>query len=294
MARPTPLQTNDWHSLEEGETLRVPCDSPQCQGKNDAFTITRILNGCIYNCYRCGLSGIIFKGSNPGDALKRIGRLGHTTNGGNRNGNNNNDTCRLPRDHVPLVTHDKAIPPHAYAWFYQYELDEDDFDERYISYSPSLERVIIPFWGGTKLIGWQGRDIYYNRNIDLYNKGFLKRKPIKWYTNYSNTRLFYTIYNNIYNYIILVEDVISAIKVHNHYGFNVVALLNSTLNNNLIDLLELRKYQKVIVWLDPDAHVKSIQGALRWQSMGVPTSCVRTPKDPKDQPYLTMPILPLT
>jgi len=291
MAHPRPLQENDWQSLTEGETLRVPCDSPQCQGKNDAFTITRILNGCIYNCYRCGVSGIIFKGSNPSDALKRIGQIRNRHTGSCRN-DSNLDVCKLPTDHIPLVTYDEAIPPHAYAWLYQYELDEEDFDRHYISYSPSLERTIIPFWDGTKLIGWTGRDIYYKRNKELYTKGFLKRTPLKWYTNYNNIRLFYNIYNNNNNnnnYIILVEDVISAIKINRYYKCNVVAILNSTLNTKLIDLLELRKYNKVYVWLDPDAHVKSIQGALRWQSMGVPTSCIRTKGDPKDQTYQTMP-----
>jgi hypothetical protein len=97
--------------------------------------------------------------------------------------------------------------------------------------------------------------------------------------------------NNIYKYIILVEDIISAIKVNNHYKCHVVALLNSTLNNSLIEELELRKYDTTYIWLDPDAHLKSIQGALRWQSMGVNAKCLRTKGDPKDQPYTSMPNL---
>jgi hypothetical protein len=153
------------------------------KGKNDAFTITRILGGCIYNCYRCGVSGIITRGSNPNEALRRIGKM-RVDRYSHRIDSKSNYSITFPNDAIPLVTYDKVIPPHAYAWFYQYELDHEDFDEHYIVYSPKLERVIVPMWDSNKLIAWQGRDVYYNRNIDLFNRGILKTKPLKYYTEY--------------------------------------------------------------------------------------------------------------
>ena len=289
---PEPLLINDWESLEEGETIRVHCSHALCEDKNDAFTITRILGGCIYHCYRCGTSGAIFKGSNPSEALRRVKQLRNARH----NRICNSVSCvsvSLPNDFIPLVTFDKRIPPHAYAWFYKYELQEEDLDTYYIGYSPKTERAIIPIYVDNKLIAWQGRDVYYKRNLELYNKKILKNKPLKYYTEYisNGKKLYYNIYNKNNNKIILVEDIISCIKVFNKYQYNVTAILNSTLHTNLISDHSLRNYQTVYVWLDPDAHIKAMQGVLRWQSMGINVKCIRTSTDPKDVPYMEMPSL---
>ncbi len=288
---PQELDINDWESLREGETIRTSCGHWKCEDKNDAFTITRIIGGCVYNCYRCGTSGAVFKGSSPTQARKRIDRLRNSRHNGNDVGSAAHSIITLPRDFIPLVTHDTTIPPHAYAWFYRYELDSDDFDDYYIGYSKKLERAIIPIYEDDKLIAWQGRDIYYNRNTLLYNKGIIKKKPLKYYTEYNGkTKLYFKINNNS-QYIVLVEDMLSAIKVSKHYKYNVVGLLNSTLHNGLITDLKLRKYDRVFVWLDPDAHLKAVQGCLRWQSMGVNTRCIRTIVDPKEVSYSNLPKL---
>ena len=291
---PDPVLENDWESLDEGETIRVHCNHPTCEDKNDAFTITRILGGCIYNCYRCGTSGSVFKGSNPKEAISRIDAI-RNKRYINAKSNAARHRVQLPRDHIPLVTYDKAIPPHAHAYLYQYELDDEDFDKYYISYSPKLERIIYPIYDNTKLIAWQGRDIYYNRNLELFNKGFLKRKPLKYYTEYYNSNnniiLYYKLLNNNNNKIILVEDIISAIKLYNHYNYNIIALLNSTLHNRLITDLSLRDYKEVIIWLDPDKKIDSIQGVLRWVTMGISTKTHTTTTDPKDVYYTNMPSL---
>lgn len=291
---PEPLQINDWKSLNEGETIRVHCDHWKCEDKHDAFTITKIAGGCVYNCYRCGTSGVISGKSNPKEALERVKLLRSKRHSADWNVS---DRARpiLPADFIPLVTYDKAIPPQAYAWFYKYELDDEDFDAYYIGYSSKMERAIIPVYSGTKLIAWQGRDVFYNRNISLYNKKILKEKPLKYYTEYNklfnnNNKLYFKIINNNNN-IILVEDMISAIKVYNHYGYDIVGIMNSTLHNGLIDDINLRNYNKVFIWLDPDAHIKSVQGALRWKSLGINAKAIRTITDPKEVPYSKMPDL---
>ena len=292
---PEPLFINDWESLVIGDTLRVPCDHWRCLGKKDAFTITRVLNGCVYNCYRCGQSGAIFKGSSPDVARERI----RTLRGERRSCYGEDTSCHpvaLPADHKPLVTYDKEIPPHAHAWLYAYELNDTDMDTYYVSYSPKLQRVILPIYNNNKLIAWQGRDIYYNINKNLFEKGILKNKPLKYYTEYnpklnSNLNLYYNIYNNKNKNIIIVEDIISAIKVYNKYKFNVTALLNSTLHLKLINHLNLYNYNNIYIWLDPDAHTKALQGALKWIGMGLNVTTVRTDTDPKAVPYKDMPQL---
>ena len=291
---PNPVQDNNWQDLNEGETIRVHCDHWKCEDKHDAFTITKIIGGCVFNCYRCGTSGIYTVGSNPREAISRVNQLrDHRTNC--QNTNSCNYTIHLPDDHIPLVTHDKAIPAQAYGWLYRYELDDEDFDAHYISYSPKLERVIVPIWQDHKLLAWQGRDINYNKNILLYNNKYLKHKPLKYYTEYNssinNNKKLYFILNNRYkvnNNIIIVEDPISCIKVHNYYQVTTVALLNSTLHNNLIQDLQLRNYNTTYLWLDPDAEMRSLQGALRWKGMGLNVKHITTSTDPKEVEYADM------
>lgn len=291
MKHPNDVLQYDWESLDEGETARIHCSHWKCEDKKDALTITRVLGGCIYNCYRCGTSGGIFKGSSPTEAAKRLRLLRE-----NRHScTDSNTDCvyrvALPPDTIAMCLEDDTIPPHAYAWLYQYELNEDDFFEYNIGYSPKLERIIIPFYYDNKLVGWQGRDAYASRNKLLYEKGVIKNKPLKWYTEYNNKeiKLYYKLINTNINNIFIVEDTISAIKVYNKYKYPTIALLNSTLNTSLIDDLNLRNYKTVHIWLDPDAHVKAMQGALRWRSLGINARSIRTGGDPKAIPYERMP-----
>ena len=296
MKHPIEIKQTDWEALDEGDTIRIPCSHWRCDGKPASFTITRTNDGCIYNCYRCGCPdapGVIRRGSTPNRALSKLDRLRsqrHKTQANNAHAYK----PELPRDFIPMVTHDKLIPPQALAWFYRYELTDDDMDTHYIGYSPKLERVICPIYSPEdKLLGWQGRDIFYTRNKELYSKNKIKKQPLKYYTEYNNklSKIYFKIYNNnnIYKNIIIVEDILSCIKVYNKYKYNSVALLNSNLNTSVINDLDLRSYSSVLIWLDPDAHLKSMKGAVRWQQLGVNAVSVRTDGDPKEIPYVHMP-----
>ena len=292
MARklPNPLLENDWQSLADGETIRVHCDHPLCEDKNDAFTITKVIGGCIYNCYRCGTSGAYIRGSNPREASERIRqmrRLRHSYT------NTGADTysVSLPSDSIPIITYDSKIPSQAHAWLWFYELNDEDFDNYYIVYSPRLERLIFPIYKNNKLIAWQGRDVFYKRNLQLFDKGYIKKKPLKYYTEaIAGNKLFYTIDSNI-NKLILVEDIVSAIKVFNKYKYKTIALLNSTMHDSLVPELNLTSYDEVFVWLDPDKAMYSLKGCLKWKAKGVNAKCIRTPKDPKEIQYKDMPNL---
>lgn len=307
MRHPKEIYEYDWEQLDEGETVRIHCGHELCDAKADSFTITRTLDGCIYNCFRCGCPGapgIIYKSSNPSQALERLKRLRKDRHSAaNSNDNNANDNCvLLPKHFTPMMDHAKGIPAQAYGWLYQYELDDDDIFNFNIGYAPRLEQVVIPIYNDAdKLIGWQGRNIFHQRNTELYKKGLLKHKPVKYYTEYNNIyniKLYYNINKyNIYNInnininnnkIIIVEDIISAIKVFNKFKYNTTALLNSTLTNNTITDLNLRTYQDVYVWLDPDAHIKATKASLKWSQHGVNAHVIRSDGDPKEIPYKEM------
>jgi len=199
--RPQELLIHDWQSLEEGETIRVACSHWKCQGKNDAFTITRILEGCIYNCYRCSTNGAIFTGSSPRVAQQKLKVIRDARR--NKIGSVHNNVV-LPNDFIHMVSHDKRVPAAAYAWIYQYELTDTDIFKYNIGYAHGLQRVVIPIYDvirmkngadGFKLVGWQGRDVFYDRNKALFKKGILKKNPMKYYTEISSKIIGY---NNKY------------------------------------------------------------------------------------------------
>jgi hypothetical protein len=298
---PREVMECDWQSLDEGETVRIRCKSDTCRDKiKAALTVTRTLEGAIYNCYRCGLPGYplaIFQGSNPSTARRKIEEI--------RNGrrkmvsNDNNYRVTLPRDFTLLVdpNQSKHIPAAAYAWLYKYELTDDDIYEYNIGYSARLDRVIIPIYDNDKLIAWQGRDINYTRNKELHKRGILNKSPLKYYMEYNkytnnNNKLYFKLNykhnlnnSNIFKYIILVEDILSCIKLYNKFGYNCVALLNSTVHDKLIKDLALLTYNKVYLWLDWDKQIESIKYVHKLRSAGVNAISVRTIRDPKAIPY---------
>lgn len=297
--RPKELDEHDWEALEEGETIRVHCSHWKCEDKNDAFTITRTFDGCVYNCYRCGTSGVLRRSSNPHSALARIRALRGVRHKQIVEGNMN---ISLPGDFIPLITGSKLIPPQAYAWLYQYEIDEDDFFDFNIGYSPKLERLIFPFYKDDKLIAWQGRNVQtFNKNTNMYKSN---KDILKWYTEYkdkTNTLYFKISKSEIslnknkisshWDNLILVEDLVSAIKVWRHYLCDTVAILNSTLRHKHIIDLNMRNYNHVYLWLDPDAYIKALQASHRFRSEGLSCSVVKSSTDPKEVPYNDMPIV---
>jgi hypothetical protein len=205
----------------------------------------------------------------------------------------------LPADFNSLLNDDDKVPDHAHAWLYQYELNDADIFTYNIGYSHKLERVIIPVYENNKLIAWQGRDIYYRRNKELFKKGILKKPPLKYYTEYNpyssvynnninNTKLYYNIYNKNSNNLIIVEDILSAIKVFNKFKYNVKALLNSTLTDNSIQTLNLHKYDTTYLWIDYDMRIKSLKYSRKVQSLGHKCKSIRTILDPKAVPYKEM------
>jgi hypothetical protein len=315
---PSQVLNSGWQDAVQGDTIRINCDSPQCEDKiNPALTITRTSDGCVYNCYRCGRSGAIKTHRSPGQALNKIKELRDERR--TFVDNPNLYTLALPKDFTNLIaTTSNDIPAGAYAWIYKYELSNRDIWEYNIGYSKQLERVIIPIYEKNKdnlykLIAWQGRDVFYDKNVKLYETGKLKRKPLKYYTEYLkeinyNNKLYFKIINNKnnklinkiinkynnklyinkYYKIILVEDILSAIKVYNKYKYNTVALLNSSVHDGLVKDLELYKYKHVILWLDYDARIKAMKYVLKLKQLGIPARTHVTTCDPKAVPYMQM------
>ena len=293
MKHPQELDINDWRSLDVGETMRVPCSHWRCDGKNSAFTITRTHSGCVYHCYRCGTKGYI-NTLNLSDAQKKIKEY-YTKH--KHNQDDINYKIKLPKDFKNMAVHTENIPPQAYAWLYKYEISNNDIYKFNIGYSDKYKKVIIPIYNvirlqsgniGYEMVGWQGRDIFYNENCKLFENGVLKNPPQRYYTIVNKNkkeRVLYKIINNkltIYN-IYIVEDILSCIKVYNHFKQDTIALLNSTLTKDLMQ--KLYQYKNVYIWLDYDKQIYSLQTTHKFRAQGINCHSIITKDDPKAIPY---------
>ena len=85
----------------------------------------------------------------------------------------------------------------------------------------------------------------------------------------------------------IVEDILSSIKCYNKCRYDTLALLNSTITNELMN--QIKHYKQIFVWLDPDAHIKALKFMFQMKSRGINATTIRTNKDPKDIPYNDFP-----
>jgi len=305
---PIEILEYNWQDMYEGETVRLYCSSPTCENKiGKALTLTRLNSGAIYNCYRCGVRGKIGQSSTPKDASRKLKEIRD-----GRKTANNPDTyvVELPNDFISLLDDSNKIPAKAFGWIYKYELNLEDIYNYNIGYSNMLGRVIIPIYDNNKLIAWQGRYIFnnivvkkyhteynkYNNNNNklyykLFNNNILNNKkeyPINNYNTKIHNILSYKQYNTSFKQCIIVEDILSCIKVYNKFNIDSFALLNSTITYNTCADLNLYDYDRVYIWLDWDAKTKALQSSMKLRNSGIDSKTVMTTQDPKAVPYKDM------
>ena len=120
-------------------------------------------------------------------------------------------------------------PTEARIWWYSYDLNDADALRFNVQWDNTRQRLFMKA-GGT----WVGR-------------GFGKGGRYVCYKETTDLPYFY--YSGILNKIVVVEDVVSAYKVHKA-GYNVLALLGTKASDRDLELLY--NYEDVIIWLDPD------------------------------------------
>lgn len=117
----------------------------------------------------------------------------------------------------------------ARIWWYSYDLNDVDAVRFNVQWDVARGRLFMKA-GGT----WVGR-------------GFGKGGRYVCYKQTDTPAYFY--YSDSHNKIVVVEDVVSAYKVHKA-GYNVLALLGTKASDKQLELLY--NYKDVIIWLDPD------------------------------------------
>ena len=171
----------------------------------------------------------------------------------------------LPKD---LTT---VIPEPNLAWLRQYLNDEEI--KEYFEYSPSMRRHIYRYINElTGSVYWEARSVKQdsqgNYTYDEPKTLSAGDKPFflmgKWRSN---------------GKVVLVEDIISAIKLARHCG--VVCLFGSSFPaTQMVRLAKIPSVTEVIFWLDRDKYKEALKQADRMSTIRKAT-VLSTDEDPK-------------
>lgn len=200
-------------------------------------------------CFRCGYcetaSGIqkLQKGSESHD--RAIGKQ-----------------IALPRDV------DSGIPEYGRRWLGNFALTDNDIKTNMIMWSDYYKRLVFPYFQNGELLGWQGRYIGDDP------------KASKWFTQGDIKGSGYRVGNKRSKTCVIVEDIISAIKVGHDPRICAIPLFGSHISLSMVLRLK-QNCSKLFIWLDKDVQIKAVKYAGTARMAGLPAHNIITDKDPK-------------
>jgi len=258
------------------QSIRIRhCSTCALPVHQNGVQITRVADGWTWWCYRCEHGGKIYDiGCGPADTLARLKHMRELVD------TRYQRECKLPDDVSSI------IPDDFRNWIYSYELDDFTMTEYGMVYSDEWQRLIIPVYisgiygkveAVGKMIAWTGRS----------RKSLTEDDKKKWHLvrEYGIKYVYGALLQPDTKILVLVEDMISAIKLHTA-GYNVVCLLTTYVPNELY--LGLKGYD-VRIWLDPDAVGKSLKEVSKFSAVGIRTRHLAYHRDPKDCPFDDIP-----
>ena len=254
--------------------------------KNAAMKIYRKDDGWYFHCFRCSYQGFVSddSASTPEDLKARWQALkAHKSR-------ESLEQITLPDDYVMMDDSlDLTIPTEAFHWFWGYHINRETLVKYEIGWSDSYQRVIIPCFRTElllpsedycyKLLGWSGREVYCHTKKERQEKGILK-----YLTKKSShvKHLFFHAPVRGSDRVVLVEDVISAMKIAEMTGTSAIALLTTYIPPKLI--VKLRK-KRITIWLDADMKSKAINYVSMYGQRGFNIDRITTELDPKEYCY---------
>lgn len=245
------------------EEVRSNC--PHCGDTRERLYTKAVRDGSVQYCHNCQYRGFIRgdKQASPKSVLERAEILFKTYKTGETIGYAKH--IQLPHDFT------LDLPDKALAWLYKYQITDEEIRQFRFGWSQRLKRLILPVYRDDQLVYYQGRtfDPITKINPKYLNIRQSGAKNVYFLCSSSN------IHNNS---IVMVEDILSAIKVGRQ--FNSIALLGSYLPDSMLPVF--KKYNKVFIWLDADKYKESIKMMQKLGARGTPTRVISTPKDPKE------------
>lgn len=172
------------------------------------------------------------------------------------------ETIYLPDDVSP------ELPSRCRDWLGGCGLDGHDITLNTILWSEHWQRLIFPILVNDDLLAWQGR--YFGTE-----------KKAKWITKGKIDEIVYTVGNPKASTLVLVEDIISAIKVGHLPDCCVMPLFGSHISTKR--LLTIRRFydMEVVIWLDHDKMIESVKYCKSARDLGLKARTVISDKDPK-------------
>src|SRR3990167_2944088 len=162
------------------------------------------------------------------------------------------------------------IPLEALTWLSLYDIER--FENK-IKWSPSRNLLIFSFYGD------------HNNIIAYIGRNFNTEKKYKWRSGGKISEVFHIqhpkkiLTNEWESCIILVEDVISSLKVSRQ--FIAMPLMGSYISDERFSRL-LFFTKEIVFWLDKDKIKSASEHAARAQSFGFTSHIIYTEKDPKE------------
>jgi len=242
---------------------------PYCNSKAGTM-ISRDTYSVLFTCFRV--------------TCPQVGSIRLALDGTGNYLQNSRDKIPLVPPFTPKYFKEEITPLTEEQGFYiqnKFEITHQDFN---ISYSPNSNRYMIPLYSkeGT-LWGWGARS--YEKNISTKFLLYVEQEGSKLYypplgaTKWQEA-----------DTVILVEDVISAMKVSMHIPS--ISILGTNLSKKQQEEL-VKNFQHIIIWLDQDTWQAPINAGRNWfpkpikmkRDLSIQVQqvhCVFSIKDPKD------------
>lgn len=239
--------------------VRINHASDACSGRSKSLRIERKHDGTITaKCFRCGEFGL------HNDAKGSLAFLREYVKEG---ASPPKDDKRKGKGLGRIIESPSGWPVLAYQWVKQYGISDEEIARYVLQYSDTRRRVVLPVWWKGERVGYQLRKVYADDDGPKYDTvlsgglGFMSFKDV---TN---------------NAVVIVEDILSAIKVSRFE--HSVALLSTSLSQNMVQYLST--FSKFYVWLDMDNNqvIKNALKILKRLDMFGETKLIRTEQDPK-------------
>ena len=184
----------------------------------------------------------------------------------NRTRITNSTTKSIPSSIILPADVTTELPYEARQWLNKYELKRLDISRNHIMWSEKYSRIVFPYFNETELLAWQGRYI-----------GEDKTKA-KWFSQGKIHEIIHPLQVK-HRFAVLVEDIVSAIKVSKICG--AIPIFGSSVSTKQI--LRLKSIvDEVWFWLDPDMRGKSLKLAHISNTLGLTAHTIFSDKDPKE------------
>ena len=250
-------------SLEEGTTMpNSVC--PECSGgqtNEKSFSLTRIPEGFVYNCYRASCDCGGFVSAKRSQLVQTNSKTDKTTKGGKKPRKRSSfrkATTNLSNEQKEFLQS-------------RFTLSDEELESAAIRWCASTFSYIVPIFDSNGF------------KVGVIDRSWTGRTPKSinhWNTDATNLyfpRPLHEIQSE--TPVVVVEDFLSAIKVNRVHP--CAALLGTNLS--LTDAMLLRSLSnKLVIALDPDATSKALKLSKQYSLLFDRVSVVALNKDPKD------------